>query len=53
MLKYKHVRGYGGRNPPKAEAFLADKVVIKAFLVHILSQHFNKKTWFESMLTFT
>ena len=41
MLKYKHVRGSGERSPPEAEAFLADKVVIEAFLVHILSQHFN------------
>ena len=51
MLKYKHVRGSGDFRPPEAEAFLADKVVIKAFLVHILSQHFDQKTWFESMLT--
>ena len=42
----------GGLRPPEAEAFLADKVVIKAFMVHILSQHFNQKTWFESMLAF-
>ena len=49
VLKYKHVRGSGGLRPPEAEAFMADKVVIKAVLVHILRQHFNLKTWFESM----
>ena len=48
MLKYKHVRGSWGRNPEKLKLFLADKVVIKAFLVqfvepNILRQHFNLK----------
>ena len=36
VLKYEHVRV-----PPEAEAFLADKVVIEAVFVHILSQHYN------------
>ena len=39
----KNSRGSGGRSPPEAEAFLADKVVILAFLVHIWSQHSNFK----------
>ena len=39
-----NILGGLGTKSARSEASLTDKVVIKAFLVHILSQHFNHKT---------